>query len=96
MEEQIPNALERIENPILIILLAVLMAAGVALWFSYRALQQQFVQMLVENIGALKDVNATLGGIRDAGVVQTSELRDRIDDSRSAILDRINLLQQQR
>lgn len=65
MEPQIHNALERIENPILIILLAVLMLAVVALWFWNRSLQQRLMDALIQNVQAITNLNATLGNMKE-------------------------------
>ncbi len=65
MEHQIPGALERIENPILIILLVVLMLAVVALWLRDSERQKIMFAMLSENIGAVKDTGAELRRINE-------------------------------
>lgn len=63
MEQQIGSSLEQIQNPILVILLAGLMAAVVALWIRDQQNRRTIVEMLMENIGAIKDVNTRLSGI---------------------------------
>jgi hypothetical protein len=65
MEQQIPGALERIENPILIILLVVLMLAVVALWMRDSERQKIMFAMLTENIGAVKDTGNELAKVND-------------------------------
>jgi Tfp pilus assembly protein PilO len=65
MEQQIPNALERIENPILIVLLACLMVAVVALWFWNKSLQQRIYDALLQNVAAMTNLNATLGNMKE-------------------------------
>lgn len=65
MEEQIPNALERIENPILIVLLVCLMVAVVALWFWNKSLQQRIYDALLQNVAAMTNLNATLGNMKE-------------------------------
>lgn len=65
MEQQIPNALERIENPILIVLLVCLMVAVVALWFWNKSLQQRIYDALLQNVAAMTNLNATLGNMKE-------------------------------
>jgi sensor domain CHASE-containing protein len=65
MNEQIPNALERIENPILIILLAALMVAVVALWLHNLNMQRRLQEALIQNVQAMVNINATLAYIND-------------------------------
>ena len=65
MEQQLPNALERIENPILIILLVVLLLASGGLWFAYRALQQRLMEALLQMVAAVTNLNATLADIKE-------------------------------
>lgn len=93
MEQQIPVALERIENPILIILLVVLMMAVIALWMRDMAREKRLVEMILGNIGSLKDIDATLRSIREAGVNQTTQLGTSIEESREHILERISSLE---
>lgn len=65
MEQTTLNALERIENPVLIILLVVLMAAGIVLWRAYSALQKDVMQLMIQNVQALTNLNATLANMND-------------------------------
>ena len=65
MEQQLPNALERIENPILIILLVVLLLASGGLWFAYRALQQRLMEALLQMVAAVTNLNATLADMKE-------------------------------
>lgn len=65
MEQQIPNALERIENPILIVLLVCLMVAVVALWLWNKSLQQRIYDALLQNVAAMTNLNATLGNMKE-------------------------------
>jgi hypothetical protein len=65
MEEQIHNSLEQIQNPILVILLGVLMLAVAALWLRDAKSRELLVEMLMENIGAIKDVNTKLTSVDD-------------------------------
>lgn len=77
MEQQIPAALERIENPILIILLVVLIIGGVSLWFAYRALQTRLMDALLKNIEAMTNINAAL-----------SNIKERLDELENAVTSR--------
>ncbi len=61
----INNALERIENPILIILIAVLLLAVVALWFQSKSDRQKLYDLAIETIGAIKDTNTRMGTVDD-------------------------------
>lgn len=61
----INSALERIDNPILIILIAVLMMAVVALWFQSKGDRQKLYDLAVETIGAIKDTNTRLSTADD-------------------------------
>ena len=61
----INSALERIENPILIILIAVLMMAVVALWFQSKSDRQKLYDLAIETIGAIKDTNTRMGTADD-------------------------------
>lgn len=65
MEQTTINALERIENPILIILLCVLLVAVIALWYQYTQAQKRLYELAVETVGALKDLNTRLGDLDD-------------------------------
>ena len=71
MEQQIPNALERIENPILVVLLVCLMLAVVALWLWNRAMQQRLMDALIQNVAAVTNLNATLGNMSERlGIIE--------------------------
>ncbi len=74
MEQQVVNALERIENPILIILLVVLMVACVALWMELRAARKQQLELLPEYIAAVTNTNAVL-----------QNMAQRLDDIEEAV-----------
>jgi hypothetical protein len=63
METQIHNSLEQIQNPILVILLAVLILAVAALWIRDAQNRRQLVEALIENIGAIKDTNTKLASM---------------------------------
>jgi len=65
MEQQLPNALEQIDNPILSILLIILVAACSGLWFAYRSVQQKLMEVLLQNVTALANLNATLGNMKE-------------------------------
>jgi LPS O-antigen subunit length determinant protein (WzzB/FepE family) len=65
MEQQAANALERIQNPILIILLVVLMLAVSVLWYSYIKMQKTLMDTLVQNIQAITNLNGTLSNMRE-------------------------------
>lgn len=70
MEQQVANALERIENPILVILLVVLMVACVALWMELRASRK----LVPEYIAAVTNTNAVL-----------QNMAQRLDDIEEAV-----------
>ena len=74
MEQQAVNALERIENPILILLLVALMTACVALWFALRAALKQQLEILPEYIPAVTNTNAVL-----------QNMAQRLDDIEEAV-----------
>lgn len=74
MEQTLSGALERIENPILIILLGVLMIAVAALWLRDAERQKMMYSFLEENIGAVHDTAAELARIRE----QLEELSRRL------------------
>lgn len=80
MDQQINGALERIENPILIILLVVLMAAVIALWLRDSSRQEIMFALLRENIGAVKDTAAELGRLND----RLEEIENRLPSSAKA------------
>lgn len=65
MEQQTINALERIDNPILIILIVVLLAAVVALWYSNKSLQNRLMEALIQNIAAISNINSTLANFKE-------------------------------
>lgn len=65
MEQHIPGALERIQNPILIILLVVLLIASSGLWFAYRALQNRLMEALLQMVAAVTNLNATLSNMKE-------------------------------
>jgi O-antigen/teichoic acid export membrane protein len=65
MEENLNSALERIDNPILIILLVALLVAIVFLWRAYQHAQQRMYALAVETVGSLKDLTARLESIDD-------------------------------
>ena len=77
MEHQITGALERIENPILIILLAVLMLGIVMLWWQYNKVQTRLYDLAVETVGALKDTNSRLSDLSD----QTERIEAKINSN---------------
>ena len=61
MQQATISALERIENPILVILLIVLMVGIIALWMQYQKAQQRLYELAIETVGSLKDLNQRLG-----------------------------------
>jgi cytochrome b subunit of formate dehydrogenase len=65
MEQTTLNALERIENPILVILIVALMVVGIVLWRAYTALQKDMVQVMLQHVQALTNLNATLAGMNE-------------------------------
>ena len=65
MESQVANALERIENPILIILLVVLLTAVVFLWRWNMAMQNRMMELLVQNVQVVTNLNATLANMNE-------------------------------
>jgi hypothetical protein len=65
MEQQLPNALEQISNPILSILIIILIGACSGLWFAYMRLQQRLMEALLQNVGALTNINATLSNMKE-------------------------------
>ena len=66
MNTEINNALERIENPILVILLVALLIAIIFLWRAYQSAMERTYALAVETVGALKDLNARLENIDEA------------------------------
>lgn len=65
MEQTTINALERIENPVLVILLVVLIAACIVFWRAYSGLQKEMVQIMLQHVQALTNLNATLAGMNE-------------------------------
>lgn len=66
MESKImSNALERIENPILVILLMVLVTAVVLLWRWNMAMQNRMMELLVQNVQVVTNLNATLANMAE-------------------------------
>lgn len=65
MEQSAINALERVDNPILIILLVVLIGGIIAVFNLYRIAQRNLYDLAVETVGVLKDLNTRLAQ-RDA------------------------------
>lgn len=63
MNDNLNSALERIDNPILVILLVALLVAIVFLWRAYQAAQQRMYALAVETVGSLKDINARLDSL---------------------------------
>jgi len=80
MEQIIPQALERIENPILIILLAVLLAGVVAMWRKDLKKDAILRDLLVESIGAIKDINTTLLRLKDADQTQHADIAEKLEE----------------
>lgn len=66
MDTQINNALEKIENPILIILLVALLVAIVFLWRAYQSASERTYLLAVETVGALKDLVNRLENIENS------------------------------
>lgn len=60
MEQSTVNALERVDNPILIILLVVLITSNIAVFNLYRIAQRNLYELAVETVGVLKDLNTRL------------------------------------
>lgn len=80
MEQQvITNALERIDNPILLLLLAVLVFAIVFLWKHYVKREQMLTEVAISAVGGLKDINAAIGGFKETENQQTHYLVERIE-----------------
>lgn len=65
MEQTALNALERIENPILVILLVALMVACIVLWRTVSALQKDLMRIIEQHVQAVTNLNATLANIND-------------------------------
>lgn len=61
----VSNALERIENPILIILLVVVLTDVVVLWRQYQTLQNRMMELLVQNVQVVTNLNATLANMSE-------------------------------
>lgn len=61
----VSNALERIENPILIILLVVVLTDVVVLWRQYQTLQNRMMELLVQNVQVVTNLNATLANMAE-------------------------------
>lgn len=60
MNTNLNSALERIDNPILVILLVALLVAIVFLWRAYQAANQRAYALALETVGSLKDINNRL------------------------------------
>ena len=60
MEQSTVNALERVDNPILIILLVVLITSNIAVFKLYLTSQHNLYELAVETVGVLKDLNTRL------------------------------------
>jgi hypothetical protein len=60
---QLTNALERIDNPILVILLIALAVAVAALWRAYLKATTATYELAVETVGTLKDIANRLDDI---------------------------------
>ena len=82
MEQQVGNALERIENPILIILIAVLLIAVGWLSIWVRSLQQKLLDTLLENVAAVTNINTNLGGM-NAGLTSVNARLEAIENKLS-------------
>lgn len=65
MEQVLHPAFERIDNPILSILLIILVAACSGLWVENRGLRSQLLQALLQNITAMSNVNGTLSNMKE-------------------------------
>lgn len=63
MESNITNSLERIDNPILVILLAVLLLSNVYTVRMYQVQVKRTYELAVEMVGYMKDLNHQLGNI---------------------------------
>ena len=74
MEQQAVHALERINNPILVILLIALMVACVTLWMAYRNAQSKVMDALLTNISAMGNLNSTLANMKE----RLDEIEDHI------------------
>lgn len=65
MEQTTLNALERIENPILVILLVALMLACIVLWRTVTTLQKDLMRIIEQHVQAVTNLNATLANISE-------------------------------
>lgn len=63
MNEQTVNALERVDNPILVILLVVLITSNAVVFNMYRIAVRDLMSLAVETVGTLKDLNTRLAEI---------------------------------
>lgn len=65
MQQTTVHALEEINNPILVILLCALLAAVGALWWDTLRMRRQMVEIVIENIGAIKDFSSVISKLSD-------------------------------
>ena len=60
------NALERIDNPILVILLLLLVTAVVLLWRWNMSMQNRMMELLIQNVQVVTNLNTTLANMSDS------------------------------
>lgn len=73
MEQVTQSALERIENPILLLLLVVLIGFNILQWRKNNEVTDRMFSLAMEAVGAIKDVTNALENNQGATVSKNEE-----------------------